>query len=238
MSSGLSCKLVLTLCMLTLVSGRSGAGQICDIAVINFQGDHSVLLNPRRVIRNSQGGLAAAIQDFEQAGKSHVLYTGSKPINGTNSARFTTNEQAKFVVSGETGELPELPKIELKLTVQSVPQMGSLKVSFSGTIRWCPDLFKSGFAVEQTRAKQINQTRKVIQVEQSSTGYSANQFVQLAMTNSAGSGVYQLPIIREAQFDSSRTCKANEVIVNFTVAESGVASPEALVLLVLLREEP
>ncbi len=222
-----------------LLGGRNvAAAQICDTAILIFKSDQTALLNPAQVVRKARPGISSAIEELNKAGKCHLLYKASQALtNGTNAARFNAIERVKIVVSGEDGELPELPKIELDLAVRSVEQgAGNLKVSFEGKVRWCPELMNQVFVTSQKAVGKLNESRRLLRTAAGTNGQSGNGLVQLVLTNNTGSGMYQLPVIKEAQFDSSRICKPNELMLNFTVAESGTASPEALLLLLVIRD--
>jgi hypothetical protein len=216
------------------------AVEVCDIAIVSFQGEPAALLRPSQQISHAHRGVTGAVEDFTKNGAGHLLFKGSQTYSEkTNTVHFHTAERARIVVAGETEELPELPKIELDLAVRTEPRPVSKRiVSLEGKVRWCPDLTSPVLAREQKAAETLNEGRKLVRTAVESSGYSPKGLAELALTNGLGLGVYQLPIIREATFDSSRICKPEEVLVNFTVAESGSASPQALILLVSIHGAP
>jgi hypothetical protein len=216
------------------------ATEVCDIAIISFKGEPAALLRPSQRISHPEHGVTGAVENFTKDGTGHLLFKGSQTSSEkTNTVHFHTAERARIIVAGETGELPELPKVELDLAVRNEPHpAGKRTVSLEGKVRWCPDLTSPLLAREQKAAETINESRKLFRTAVESSGFSPKGLAELALTNGLGLGVYQLPVIREATFDSSRICKQEELLVNFTVAESGSASPQALILLVSIHSAP
>lgn len=214
------------------------AADVCDIAIIAFKSDQSAILHPERIISNRNGGVASAIQDFQKAGECHLLYSASRPfLRETNLIQVHSVERVKMMISGELGDLPELPRIEFDLSVRAIRQSATrLKISSNGKVRWCPELMNPQFIQAQTAVSKLNGSRKLIRTAEEQSGFSGNTLLRLALTNTAGSGVYELPIVREAQFDSSRICKPNELMLNFTIAESGTTAPQVLILLLSVRD--
>lgn len=188
-------------------------------------------------------GMNAVIDGLSSHGIVDVLHRSERAmvLGGEGKAKFDAIEERPFVLIGNKDMLPPATKFGLSLELTGKPvDSDQFSLAWNGTLKWSPELIDRW---SLNTEKFLSFTTGAAKLAQNLTGKSDQNpldiglsVVQLFNPNSsapAAGQIYELPVVKEIAFQSSRLSKNNELIFNSTVSEVGGRPAQAVVLVIL-----
>lgn len=192
-------------------------------------------------------GLNAVIEGLSTAGVVDVLHRSERVmiLGGEGKAKFDAVEERPFVLIGNKDMLPPATKFGLSLELNGKPvDDTSFALNWNGTLKWSPELIDRW---SLNTEKFLSFTTGAAKLAQGIAGGSAKDPVDIGLSvvqlfkpqdNQPAAGqIYELPVVKEIAFQSSRLAKNNELIFNSTVSEVGGRPAQAVVLVILPNVE-
>jgi hypothetical protein len=245
------------LCFVALISTSKSAEPALrnlslHLALLRFQPtDKMDLVRPFKGILEGQvkpedlkaRGLNAVIEGLSSHGTVDVLHRSERGValGGEGKARFDAMEERPFVLIGNKDMLPPATKFGLSLELTAKPADGEqFALNWNGTLKWSPELIdrwslnSERFLSFTTGAAKLaqNLTGGKGGKDPIDIGLSVVQLFKPADNQPVAGQIYELPVVKEVAFQSSRVCKNSELIFNCTVSEVGGRPAQAVVLVI------
>jgi hypothetical protein len=187
-------------------------------------------------------GLNHVIELMSNFGTVDVLHRADRDvvIAADSRVKFDALEERPVVVVGKKDLLPPSTKFGLSLEVTAKPiDAHRFSLSWNGSLRWSPQLIDrwkfnpqkflsfAGSAAQAANTLMAKEDKDPLEI-----GLS---IAQLFKTDNAAPGdgqIYELPVVKEISFQSSRVCWDNDLILNSTVSEVGGRPAQAIVLVI------
>lgn len=183
-------------------------------------------------------GLTHVIEVISNFGTVDVLHRADRDvvIAPDSKVRFDATEERPVVVVGVKDVMPPSTKFGLSLEVTARPiDPHRFSLSWNGSLKWSPELIdrwkfnpQKFLSFASSAALTANNLLAKEEKDPLQIGLSVAQLFR-ADTPAAGQ-IYELPVVKEIAFQSSRVCWDNELILNSTVSEVGGRPAQAIVL--------
>jgi hypothetical protein len=188
-------------------------------------------------------GMNAVIEGLSAHGVVDVLHRSERvmALGLDNKAKFDALEERPFVLIGNKDMLPPATKFGLSLEMTGKPvDAEQFGLSWAGTLKWSPELIDRWSLNSE---KFLSFTTGAAKLAQNIAGKADKDPVDIGLSvvqlfkpndNQPAAGqIYELPVVKEIAFQSSRLTKNNELIFNSTVSEVGGRPAQAVVLVIL-----
>jgi hypothetical protein len=230
---------------------------LVQVALVRFIPDHTTnLVRPFRSLiqdqldpkRLRQDGLGFVFEVLRTLGSVDVLHRADRDmiLSADSHIKFDAMEERPVVVMGKKDSLPPATKFGLSLEMTSKPMTADrFALSWTGTVRWSPELIDSWTLAPGRFISFLSTAAQAAAPLLAKNGGGTDQqiragmdigmgFARLWQPSQAAEGqVYEMPVIKEIAFQSSRICHDGELLLNSTVSEAGGRTPQAIVLLIL-----
>jgi hypothetical protein len=189
-------------------------------------------------------GLNAVIETLSSHGVVDVLHRSERGVvlGGEGRAKFDAMEERPFVLIGNKDMLPPATKFGLSLELNAKPvDAEQFAINWNGTLKWSPELIDR-WSLNSERF--LSFTTGAAKLAQNLTagakggkdpvdiGLSVVQLFKPTDNQPVAGQIYELPVVKEIAFQSSRVCKNGELIFNSTVSEVGGRPAQAVVLVI------
>ena len=185
-------------------------------------------------------GLTHVIEALSAYGQVDVLHRSDRDviISADSKVKFDSLEERPIVMLGTKDGMPPTPKFGLSLDVSAKPiDVDKFALSWNGSLRWSPELIdrwkfnpQQFLSFASNAAKLASDLTKKEEQNPLDIGLSVAQLFKAS--DKAPGQVFELPVVKEIAFQSSRVCHNEELIVNSTVSEVGGRPAQAVVLLI------
>lgn len=193
-------------------------------------------------------GLNYVIDVLTGYGVVDVLHRSDRDVVLAPDAkvRFDALEERPVVLLGNKDALPPAPKFGLTLEVTTKPvDANKFTLSWAGSLKWSPQLIdRWQFNREQFlsfAAKGAAVAKTVMDKDHRDPldiGLKVGELFSGRDTGPAAGQLWELPVVKEVAFTSSRLCHDQELIMNSTVSEVGGRPAQAIILVMLPKLNP
>lgn len=222
------------------------------VALLRFQPKEKTdLIKPFKSLLDGQvkpedlktKGMTAVIEGLSAHGVVDVLHRSERGmiLAPDSKAKFDALEERPFVLIGNKDMLPPATKFGLSLDIAIKPMEAErFALMWTGTLKWSPELIDRWSLNSEKFLSFTTGAAKLAQDLTSKNnsnpldiGLSVVQLFKPGSDSPAAGQIYELPVVKEIAFQSSRVCKDNELIFNSTVSEVGGRPAQAVVLVIL-----
>jgi hypothetical protein len=193
-------------------------------------------------------GLTYVIEVLSAYGAVDVLHRSDRDVilAPDSKVRFDALEERPVVLLGNKDALPPTPKFGLTLEVTTKPlESGKFTLSWTGSLKWSPQLidrwqfhpeqFLSFAAKAGAVAKDLMDKKHQDPLD---IGLKVGELFSSKDSGPTAGQLWELPVVKEVAFQSSRVCRDQELNLNSTVSEVGGLAAQAIILVMLPRLNP